>query len=125
MLYDFIHSLVNGESVEYNRKLRQNFRNIDSKFDDLMRMEAEHINDQPDPSESVDLVEVRSPYEVLGITEEASPKEIRAAFKKKSLENHPDRVGGLDEEFKKLAEKRMKEINAAYEQLRSDTKLSG
>lgn len=32
---------------------------------------------------------------------------------------HPDRVAALDPEFKKLADRRSKEINAAYEKLKS------
>jgi DnaJ like chaperone protein len=34
------------------------------------------------------------------------------------MDNHPDRVAHLGEEFRKLAEERMRKINAAYETLK-------
>lgn len=38
-----------------------------------------------------------NPYEILGIPQNASEKEIRAAWRKKSLESHPDRTDGDNE----------------------------
>ncbi len=61
---------------------------------------------------------VKTPHEILGVPTNATDEEIKKAYKKKALANHPDRAAGLDEEFKLLAEKRMKEINAAYEVLK-------
>jgi len=62
----------------------------------------------------------RTPYEILGISPYATAEEIRRAYKKKALENHPDRTAGLGEEYRQLAEKRMKEINVAYQKLRNE-----
>lgn len=61
----------------------------------------------------------RTPYEILGVSPYATAEEIRRAYKKKALENHPDRTAGLGEEYRHLAEKRMKEINGAYEALKN------
>jgi DnaJ-domain-containing protein 1 len=80
-------------------------------------------NDQAEPSE--DAIpptanpQKRSPYKVLGIQVGASPDEIRSAYKKAAEQNHPDKVAHLAPEFRVLAEDRMREINAAYEALRS------
>ena len=46
-------------------------------------------------------------YAVLGITQNATPAEINAAFKKQSLKWHPDRKQGIE------AHKKMQEINEA------------
>ncbi len=54
----------------------------------------------------------------LGLKPGASAAEIKAAWRKLSLENHPDRVAHLGEEFRKLAEERMRRINAAYDELK-------
>jgi hypothetical protein len=57
-------------------------------------------------------------YEILGVKPGATIQEITVAYHKLARENHPDRVSGLDNEFKELAERRMKMINAAYDDLK-------
>ena len=52
-------------------------------------------------------------YELLGISKQASTEEIKKAFRKKSLEHHPDR-GGNEQDFKK--------INEAYQTLIDNNK---
>ncbi|KAG0228389.1 secretory subunit [Actinomortierella wolfii] len=55
-----------------------------------------------------------NPFEVLGIKESATPKEIKAAYRGLSRVWHPDKVG-IDK--REEAEARMTEINKAYETL--------
>jgi len=59
----------------------------------------------------------KDPYEVLGIARNASPEEIKRAYKHLVSQYHPDKVHHLAGEFRELAEKRFKEIQAAYEAL--------
>jgi DnaJ-class molecular chaperone len=59
-------------------------------------------------------------YDVLGITKNASPDEIKKAYRKQALEWHPDR----HREDKEAAEKRFKEINEAYQILSDPQKKS-
>lgn len=61
----------------------------------------------------------KSPYEVLGLKEGATIEVVTSAYRKQAQMNHPDRVANMAVEFRELAEKRMKEINAAYHELRS------
>ncbi len=59
-----------------------------------------------------------TPHEVLGVAPGASEEEIRAAYKRLSQKYHPDKVSGLAPEYMEIAEPKMKEINAAYAQLK-------
>ncbi len=60
---------------------------------------------------------VRSPYEVLGISENATADEIKTAYRKKAKECHPD----LHPDDPNAQEK-MNEVNAAYDMLSNPDK---
>jgi len=62
----------------------------------------------------------RDYYEVLGVPRQASEQDIKKAFKKLALKNHPDR----NPNDKKAAEARFKEIAEAYEVLSDAEKRS-
>jgi len=59
----------------------------------------------------------KDPYDVLQISRDASPEEVKAAYKDLAGKYHPDKVLHLGEEFQVIAEKRFKEIQEAYQQL--------
>ncbi|MBI3443162.1 DnaJ domain-containing protein [Candidatus Woesebacteria bacterium] len=50
-------------------------------------------------------------YDILGVSKNASPEELKKAYRKQALEWHPDR----HRDNKEAAEKRFKEINEAYQ----------
>jgi DnaJ like chaperone protein len=54
-------------------------------------------------------------YAVLGLEPGADFAAIKRAYRKLSMQYHPDKVAHLGEEFKGVAEEKMKEINAAYD----------
>ncbi len=50
----------------------------------------------------------------LGLTSSATPEQVAVAYRHMAQMYHPDKVAGLGPELQKLAEDRMKEINAAH-----------
>lgn len=60
-----------------------------------------------------------NPYEVLGITPNASDDEVKTAYRKLSRENHPDTLiaQGMPQEFIEVANEKMAAINTAYDQI--------
>jgi len=60
-------------------------------------------------------------YAVLGVSPSASPEEIKARYRHLVAEYHPDKIigKGLPQEFVELAETRFKEIQEAYEEIKS------
>jgi len=59
----------------------------------------------------------KDPYTILGLSPGASAEDIRKAYHRLANQYHPDKVTHLGEEFQKLAEKRFKEIQQAYQDL--------
>ncbi len=57
-------------------------------------------------------------FNMLGLKADASASDVSAAYRRLAQQYHPDKVAGLAPEFQTLADKRMKEINAAYELLK-------
>jgi DnaJ family protein C protein 3 len=57
-------------------------------------------------------------YKILGVARSASQKEIKKAYRKKAQEWHPDKYSG--DLPKEEVEKKMADINAAYEVLGSE-----
>jgi DnaJ like chaperone protein len=62
----------------------------------------------------------KDPYAVLGLEPGASEREIKRAYRKLISQHHPDKLGDVPEELKRRAEERAREINAAYERLRTE-----
>jgi len=60
-------------------------------------------------------------YAALGISPEASPAEIKRAYRKLISQNHPDKLAarGLPESMRAVAEERSRELNAAYDLIKS------
>ena len=58
-------------------------------------------------------------YQVLGIPRSASSDAIKAAYRSRMQEYHPDKVAHLGEELQKLAHEKSQEIQRAYRQLSS------
>ena len=58
------------------------------------------------------------PYAILGVPSSASDEQVEAAYRKLMSEFHPDRVATSAAEIRELAERRTREANAAYDQIK-------
>lgn len=53
-------------------------------------------------------------WEVLGVSEQASPEEIREAYRSLMAQYHPDKVASLGPEIRELALRKSQQITEAY-----------
>ena len=60
---------------------------------------------------------MKDPYSVLGVSRDASDDEIKRAYRELARKYHPDKYAGSD--LADLAEEKMKEINAAYDEIQA------
>lgn len=61
-------------------------------------------------------------YSILGVSKNATPDELKRAYRKLSMQYHPDRQNGKSDSERHAAEERFKEINAAYAVLSDSAK---
>ena len=54
-------------------------------------------------------------YAILGVSSTASPADLKKAYRDACKKYHPDKVQHLGDEFKKVAEDKIKKINEAYD----------
>lgn len=60
-----------------------------------------------------------NPYAVLGLTLEASDAEVDQAYRRLMSQYHPDRVAQAAPEVRQQAEVKAREINRAYDRIKS------
>ncbi|MDE3198815.1 MAG: DUF4236 domain-containing protein [Acidobacteriota bacterium] len=79
-------------------------------------------NDRNEPREhegvSAQSSRMAQAMRVLGVSASATMADISGAYRHLAQMYHPDKVAGLAPEFQELAERRMREINVAYELLK-------
>lgn len=59
---------------------------------------------------------MNDPYKILGVTPDATDEEIKKAYRALARKYHPDKY--RDSDLADLASEKMKEINAAYEEIK-------
>ncbi|MDH7454028.1 DnaJ domain-containing protein [Luteimonas composti] len=57
-------------------------------------------------------------YRALGLDQDASDEEIDQAYRRLMSQYHPDKLAGAAPELREQAERRSREINAAYDRIR-------
>jgi molecular chaperone DnaJ len=67
----------------------------------------------------------KSPFEILGVPQNASEEELKKAYKQKCFEFHPDRFATESQEKQKEAEQNFKEVQQAYNSIKDGTANQG
>lgn len=60
---------------------------------------------------------MKDPYKILGVSRDASDAEIKKAYRELARKYHPDKYA--DSDLADLAAEKMKEVNAAYEEIQN------
>ncbi|MCH6482424.1 DnaJ domain-containing protein [Pseudoxanthomonas sp. LH2527] len=60
-----------------------------------------------------------NPYRVLDLTSDASDAEIDQAYRRLISQYHPDKMAGAAEDLRDQAEQKAREINGAYDRIKT------
>lgn len=60
-----------------------------------------------------------NPYRVFGLAADASDAEVEQAYRRLIGQYHPDRLQGAAPELQRQAEARARELNAAYDRIKT------
>jgi len=73
-----------------------------------------------DSIKSMFIKQTDSAYKVLGIEPNATDDEVKRAYRKMAMENHPDKVAYLGEDVQRAAKIKFQKINDAYEAIKRE-----
>ena len=109
----------NGRRITLMEPFRLRLRLI---LDQQHGEQQSHEPPRPKPEPPPHRVLVNDPenlsaYEILGLSPSASVMEIKAAYRKRVKECHPDLFAGMDQQARALAERWTRALNAAYASL--------
>ena len=105
--------VIHRDELNFLKNVSREFRFNDNTF--------ERIRAVYDGAEQV------NPYEVLGGRRDSTEQEVKQAYRKLIKEHHPDTLiaQGMPQEFVDMANKKVAQINAAYEKIENYRASSG
>ena len=68
--------------------------------------------------------ETSAAYSVLGISPNATDEEVRSAYRKMAMKNHPDKVATLGPDVQKAAAEKFRQVQEAYEEIKKERRLA-
>lgn len=101
--------VITAEELDYLRSVAELFGFSEDRF---RRIKASHLGPDSD-----------DPYAVLGVRHDASFEDVRGAYRRLMLENHPDTVTGTKSaprEYEHVAHEKAAAITTAYARIRAE-----
>jgi len=114
LLWRYLYAIKRRQS-SFRTYFQQNRRFSENRAGDGYSQKNEFGQHDPFMNDSAQW----DPYEILGIERSATPEEVKKAYRQLANKYHPDKVAHLGDEFKNLAERRFKDIQNAYQELKS------
>lgn len=68
--------------------------------------------------------ETSAAYSVLGISPSATDDEVRTAYRKMAMKNHPDKVATLGPDVQRAAEEKFRQVKEAYESIKKERRMN-
>ena len=87
-------------------------RKLGFSTDRLIEMKAQFMGYSQSSTNSSD-----ADFQLLGLKKGATKDDIKAAYRRLAKTYHPDKLSGVDDAIKKIAEEKFREIKDAYENL--------
>ena len=105
------------------RIFRKDYREDNAKAQTVEK-EVKKETDEKKKKEKIDFTSLEDLRfgKILEIEDLQDSEKIKASYRKKIAQYHPDRVGAMGPEIREVAEKKAKEINEAYEHFRKKFK---
>ena len=100
---------ITGEEIAYLKSVADLFGFNEDRF---RRIKASHLGPDAD-----------DPYLVLGLAHDVSFEQVRAAYRRLMLENHPDTAAGVKSaprEYEPVANEKSAAITTAYARIRAE-----